>query len=76
MFKLLQAYPRDCFKFSENFLRMSFPNAWDLGEDEEVQTVKSEIEAQVEVPVTSEVTMQVILSAYVEQPMELRSTSA
>jgi hypothetical protein len=41
-----QSYPRDRFKFSENFSRMSFPNAWDLSKDTEVQTAKSEMRPQ------------------------------
>ncbi|WP_219932589.1 AlbA family DNA-binding domain-containing protein [Perlabentimonas gracilis] len=49
----------NCFKFSENFLRMTFPNAWDLSEDdtellseEQVkEQVKEQVEAQVEAQV-------------------------
>jgi len=32
--RILEAYPQQCFKFTENFLRMTFPNEWDLSEDE------------------------------------------
>ena len=32
--RILEAYPKECFRFTENFLRMTFPNAWDLSEDE------------------------------------------
>ena len=31
---ILEAYPCDCFRFTENFLRMTFPNEWNLNEDE------------------------------------------
>lgn len=31
--RILEVYPASCFKFTENFLRMTFPNAWDLSED-------------------------------------------
>lgn len=34
--RILEAYSSDCFRFTENFLRMTFPNAWDLSEDEDV----------------------------------------
>jgi predicted HTH transcriptional regulator len=32
--RILEAYPKECFRFTENFLRMTFPNSWDLSEDE------------------------------------------
>ncbi len=32
--RILQAYPEKSFHFTENFLRMTFPNAWNLAEDE------------------------------------------
>ncbi len=28
--RILEAYSTDCFRFTENFLRMTFLNAWDL----------------------------------------------
>ncbi len=31
--RILEVYPAKCFKFTENFLRMTFPNAWGLSED-------------------------------------------
>jgi predicted HTH transcriptional regulator len=31
--RILEFYPKECFRFTENFLRMTFPNAWDLSED-------------------------------------------
>jgi len=53
--RILQAYSQDCFSFTENFIRMSFPNAWNLGEerDEKIETFTHEapIEAPVEAPV-------------------------
>lgn len=37
--RILQFYPKECFRFTENFLRMTFPNAWDLSdEDDESNT--------------------------------------
>jgi predicted HTH transcriptional regulator len=33
--RILEAYSTDCFRFTENFLRMTFPNAWDLSEEED-----------------------------------------
>lgn len=32
--RILEAYNKESFHFSENFLRMTFPNSWDLSEDE------------------------------------------
>jgi hypothetical protein len=60
----------ECFKFSENFLRMSFPNAWDLSEDEDVQTAKSDIEAPVTSEVTLQVTMQVTMQVTPKSPLK------
>ena len=36
--RILRDYPRDCFRFTENFLRMTFPNAWDLSEEDEIES--------------------------------------
>jgi ATP-dependent DNA helicase RecG len=36
--RILEFYPKECFRFTENFLRMTFPNAWDLSEDEMEET--------------------------------------
>ena len=33
--RILEVYPPECFRFTENFLRMTFPNAWDLSEEGE-----------------------------------------
>ena len=32
--RILDYYPKSCFRFTENFLRMTIPNAWDLTEEE------------------------------------------
>lgn len=46
--RILEFYPKECFKFSENFLRMTFPNAWDLGEDIlQVDTIEAQVREQV-----------------------------
>lgn len=45
--RILEAYPKECFKFTENFLRMTFPNAWDLGEDEDIVEVTDQVREQV-----------------------------
>jgi ATP-dependent DNA helicase RecG len=39
--RILESYGKDCFRFTENFTRMTFPNAWDLSEGEE-STSKSD----------------------------------
>ncbi len=41
--RILKVYPKECFKFTENFLRMTFPNAWDLSEDDEETTIDKQI---------------------------------
>ncbi len=41
--RILEAYPQQFFKFTENFLRMTFPNAWDLGEDEDIVEVTDQV---------------------------------
>ena len=46
--RILKAYPQECFKFTENFLRMTFPNAWDLAEDEVAPQVTPQVTPQVE----------------------------
>jgi ATP-dependent DNA helicase RecG len=50
-----RAYPHDCFRFTENFLRMTFPNAWDLSEDEEVPEVTMQDAMQDSMQVTMQV---------------------
>ena len=45
--RILEAYPKECFKFTENFLRMTFPNAWDLGEDEDIVEFTEQVTDQV-----------------------------
>lgn len=40
--RVLEKYGKDCFRFTENFTRMTFPNAWDLSEDEEMIGVGTE----------------------------------
>jgi predicted HTH transcriptional regulator len=56
--RILEAYPKECFKFTENFLRMTFPNAWDLGEDEDIVEVTDQVN-QYSPQVTPQVTPQV-----------------
>lgn len=46
--RILEAYPQECFKFTENFLRMTFPNEWDLSEDME-DNVKAEVTQKLQV---------------------------
>lgn len=61
--RILEAYPEECFKFTENFLRMTFPNAWDLSEDEDApreKQVTDQVKEQVGEQVTDQVTDQVI----------------
>ena len=54
--RILEAYPKECFRFTENFLRMTFPNAWDLSEDEdEMSQVTPEVTPQVTPQVTIEI---------------------
>lgn len=45
--RILEAYPKECFKFTENFLRMTLPNAWDLSMDEEIPEVTMQESMQV-----------------------------
>jgi ATP-dependent DNA helicase RecG len=40
--RILDFYPKECFRFTENFLRMTFPNAWDLSEDIEKENENNE----------------------------------
>lgn len=48
--RILEFYPKECFRFTENFLRMTFPNGWDLSEGAQVEAqVEAEVEAQVEI---------------------------
>ena len=48
--RILETYKKDCFVFTENFLRMSFPNEWNLAD---------EITTEVTTEVTAEVTTEV-----------------
>jgi ATP-dependent DNA helicase RecG len=59
--RILEAYPKECFKFTENFLRMNFPNAWDLGEDEDIIEVTDQVREQVIMQDTMQDTMQVTM---------------
>lgn len=45
--RILEAYSKECFKFTENFLRMTLPNAWDLSMDEEIPEVTMQDSMQV-----------------------------
>ena len=63
--RILEAYPKECFKFTENFLRMTFPNTWDLSEDEDAPqeeqvTQEGQDTMQANDQVTDQVTDQVI----------------
>lgn len=40
--RILEAYSTDCFRFTENFLRMTFSNAWDLSEEEDNEMPKGD----------------------------------
>jgi ATP-dependent DNA helicase RecG len=60
--RILDAYSTDCFRFTENFLRMTFPNAWDLSEEEDNEMpegVESNTTPQVNPQVTPQVTPEV-----------------
>ncbi|MBK8805198.1 MAG: putative DNA binding domain-containing protein [Bacteroidales bacterium] len=58
--RILEVYPKECFKFTENFLRMTFPNTWDLSEDEDApQEEQVTREGQDTMQVTDQVTDQV-----------------
>ena len=59
--RILEAYPKECFKFTENFLRMTFPNAWDLSEDEDIVEVTDQVREQVIMQDTMQDTMQVTM---------------
>jgi len=56
--RILEAYSQRCFKFTENFLRMTFPNTWDLSEDQDT-SIEVPVEAQVEAQVKEQVKEQV-----------------
>ena len=53
--RILEAYSTDCFRFTENFLRMTFPNAWDLSEDDDNEMPEG-VESNATPHVTPEVT--------------------
>ncbi len=67
--RIIEAYPKECFRFTENFLRMTFPNAWDLSEDEveginikseqPTEQVKEQVREQVKEQVREQVKEQV-----------------
>ena len=56
--RILEAYSTDCFRFTENFLRMTFTNAWDLSEEEDNEMPKG-IESNVTPHVTDHATLEV-----------------
>ena len=61
---VLGAYPKECFRFTENFLRMTFANAWDLSEDEDemsqvTQHIKEQAKEQAKEQVREQVGEQV-----------------
>lgn len=41
--RILETYPKKCFVFTENFIRMVFPNAWNL--NEEIQSQPNTMQA-------------------------------
>jgi len=45
--RILEAYSQDCFRFTENFLRMTFPNGWDLAEDEDTPQVTPQVTIEI-----------------------------
>jgi predicted HTH transcriptional regulator len=60
--RILEVYPQECFRFTENFLRMTFPNAWDLAEDgteKQVDVAISDNTMQVTMQDAMQLTMQV-----------------
>ncbi len=58
--RILRFYDRKCFKITDNFLRMIFPNAWNLSEVELTEQTTQQVEAQVEAQVEVQVEVQVI----------------
>jgi len=70
--RILEAYPKECFKFTENFLRMTFPNEWDLSEDEMEIPVEIPVEAPVEAPV--EVPVEVPVENFNTIKIQLNNT--
>ncbi len=45
--RILQAYTEECFHFTENFLRMTFQNEWNLAEEENFPEVTPEVTPEV-----------------------------
>jgi ATP-dependent DNA helicase RecG len=52
--RILETYSKECFKFTDNFLRMTFPTAWDINEDNTPQ-----VTPQLTPQVTPQLTPQV-----------------
>ncbi|WP_291483147.1 Fic family protein [Cyclonatronum sp.] len=61
--RILEKYSKKCFRFTENFLRMTFPNAWLLGEEEDtivgVESTIERVAPHVSPQVTPQATPQV-----------------
>jgi len=69
--RILEFYERNSFQFSDNFLRMTFPNAWDLSEAEEERPIGSQIGSSIGSPIGSPIKDHVELTERQNQILNL-----
>lgn len=73
--RILEVYSEDCFKFSENFLRMTFKNSWNITEDETTQVIIQDTTPDatpVTTPDTTPVTMQDTMQVAMQVTMQVK----
>lgn len=71
--RILETYSKECFVFTENFIRMVFPNAWNLNEEDKSN---KQVTQQVTQQVTNEVIALVLLVNQEQKREELQNLLA